>query len=92
MFESQLMLVGGALQVGNFIHYISRFLAGFLIGFLRVWQITLVTLSIVPLIALAGGIYAWVSFGLLARVRKSYVKAGEIAEEVCLFTLSFITI
>jgi ATP-binding cassette subfamily B (MDR/TAP) protein 1 len=88
MFESQLMLVGGALQVGNFIHYISRFLAGFLIGFLRIWQITLVTLSIVPLIALAGGIYAWVSFGLLARVRKSYVKAGEIAEEVCLFTLS----
>ncbi|XP_062146188.1 ABC transporter B family member 2-like [Alnus glutinosa] len=69
-------------KVGNFIHYISRFLAGFLIGFLRIWQITLVTLSIVPLIALAGGIYAWVSFGLLARVRKSYVKAGEIAEEV----------
>jgi len=92
MFESQLMLVGGALQVGNFIHYISRFLAGFLIGFLRIWQITLVTLSIVPLIALAGGIYVWVTFGLLARVRKSYVKAGEIAEEVCLFTLSFITI
>jgi ATP-binding cassette subfamily B (MDR/TAP) protein 1 len=85
-------MVGGALQVGNFIHYISRFLAGFLIGFLRVWQITLVTLSIVPLIALAGGIYVWVTFGLLARVRKSYVKAGEIAEEVCLFTLSFITI
>jgi hypothetical protein len=91
MFKTQLM-VGGALQVGNFIHYISRFLAGFLIGFLRVWQITLVTLSIVPLIALAGGIYVWVTFGLLARVRKSYVKAGEIAEEVCLFTLSFITI
>jgi ATP-binding cassette subfamily B (MDR/TAP) protein 1 len=91
MFKTQLM-VGGALQVGNFIHYISRFLAGFLIGFLRVWQITLVTLLIVPLIALAGGIYVWVTFGLLARVQKSYVKAGEIAEEVCLFTLSFITI
>ncbi|KAK4801049.1 hypothetical protein SAY86_021536 [Trapa natans] len=48
----------------------------------KVWQISLVTLSIVPLIALAGGIYAYVATGLITRVRKSYVKAGEIAEEV----------
>ncbi|KAL6974800.1 (ABC) transporter [Sarracenia purpurea var. burkii] len=63
-------------------HYISRFITGFIIGFIRVWQISLVTLSIVPLIAIAGGIYAYVATGLVARVRKSYVKAGEIAEEV----------
>ena len=63
-------------------HYISRFIAGFAIGFSSVWQISLVTLSIVPLIALAGGIYAFVAIGLIARVRKSYIKAGEIAEEV----------
>ncbi|XP_027085579.1 ABC transporter B family member 10 [Coffea arabica] len=69
-------------KVGNFMHYISRFFAGFAIGFVRVWQISLVTLSIVPLIALAGGVYAYVATGLIARVRKSYVKAGEIAEEV----------
>ncbi|KAI8546874.1 hypothetical protein RHMOL_Rhmol07G0153300 [Rhododendron molle] len=68
-------------KVGNFMHYISRFIAGFSIGFFRVWQITLVTLSIVPLIALAGGVYAFVVTDLIARVRKSYVKAGEIAEE-----------
>lgn len=69
-------------KVGKFLHYISRFVAGFAIGFIRVWQISLVTLSIVPLIAIAGGIYAYVATGLIARVRKSYVKAGEIAEEV----------
>lgn len=68
--------------MGNFIHYMSRFLGGFIIGFVRVWQISLVTLSIVPLIALAGGVYAYIATGLIARVRKSYVKAGEIAEEV----------
>jgi len=72
-------------QVGNFLHYISRFIAGFAIGFTSVWQISLVTLSIVPLIALAGGIYAFVAIGLIARVRKSYIKAGEIAEEVGYF-------
>ncbi|XP_010538383.1 PREDICTED: ABC transporter B family member 2-like [Tarenaya hassleriana] len=81
---SDIIVVQDALseKVGNFLHYISRFIAGFAIGFARVWQISLVTLSIVPLIALAGGIYAFVATGLLARVRKSYVKAGEIAEEV----------
>ncbi|XP_043807365.1 ABC transporter B family member 2 isoform X2 [Manihot esculenta] len=69
-------------EVGNFMHYISRFLSGFIIGFVRVWQISLVTLSIVPLIALAGGCYAYVTIGLIAKMRKSYIKAGEIAEEV----------
>ncbi|MQL96681.1 hypothetical protein Taro_029358 [Colocasia esculenta] len=68
-------------KVGNFLHYISRFFAGFAIGFTYVWQISLVTLSIVPLIAIAGGVYAYIAIGLIARVRKSYVKAGEIAEE-----------
>lgn len=63
-------------------HYVSRFIVGFAVGFMRVWQISLVTLSIVPLIAIAGGIYAYVATGLIARVRKSYVEAGEIAEEV----------
>lgn len=66
-------------------HYISRFITGFIIGFMRVWQISLVTLSIVPLIAIAGGVYAFVATGLIARVRKSYVSAGEIAQEVYLY-------
>ncbi|KAF9617407.1 hypothetical protein IFM89_036328, partial [Coptis chinensis] len=69
-------------KVGNFLHYLSRFIAGFAIGFFQVWQISLVTLSIVPLIAIAGGMYAYIATGLITRVRKSYVKAGEIAEEV----------
>lgn len=77
-----LILVRFSWQVGNFMHYISRFITGFIIGFIRVWQISLVTLSIVPLIAIAGGVYAFVAFGLIARVRKSYVSAGEIAQEV----------
>ncbi|KAE9613285.1 hypothetical protein Lal_00027305 [Lupinus albus] len=81
---SDIIIVQDALseKVGNFMHYISRFVAGFTIGFVRVWQISLVTLSIVPLIALAGGLYAYVTIGLIAQIRKAYVRAGEIAEEV----------
>ncbi|KQK00850.1 ABC transporter B family member 2 [Brachypodium distachyon] len=80
---SDILVVQDAIseKVGNFMHYISRFVAGFAIGFSQVWQISLVTLAIVPLIAIAGGVYAYVTIGLMARVRKSYVKAGEIAEE-----------
>ncbi|XP_047948128.1 ABC transporter B family member 2-like [Salvia hispanica] len=81
---SDILLVQDAIseKVGKFLHYVSRFIVGFAVGFMRVWQISLVTLSIVPLIAIAGGIYAYVATGLIARVRKSYVEAGEIAEEV----------
>ncbi|XAR54796.1 Xenobiotic-transporting ATPase [Bertholletia excelsa] len=68
-------------RVGNSMHYISRFVIGFLIGFIRIWQISLVTLSIVPLIAIAGGLYAYIATGLIAKVRKAYVSAGGIAEE-----------
>ncbi|KAF7126723.1 hypothetical protein RHSIM_Rhsim11G0017900 [Rhododendron simsii] len=87
---SNIIIVQDAIseKVGNFMHYISRFIAGFAIGFIRVWQISLVTLSIVPLIAIAGGVYAFVATGLIASVRKSYVKAGEIAEEVLSLSLS----
>ncbi|GMH28804.1 hypothetical protein Nepgr_030647 [Nepenthes gracilis] len=81
---SEILVVQDAIseKVGKALHYASRFLGGFIIGFVRVWQISLVTLSIVPLIAVAGGIYAYVATGLIARVRKSYIRAGEIAEEV----------
>ncbi|XP_042055330.1 ABC transporter B family member 2-like isoform X2 [Salvia splendens] len=81
---SDILLVQDAIseKVGKFLHYVSRFIVGFAVGFMRVWQISLVTLSIVPLIAIAGGIYAYVATGLIASVRKSYIEAGEIAEEV----------
>ena len=70
------------MQVGKVMHYISRFLAGFIIGFIRVWQISLVTLSMLPFIALAGGIYAYIATSLIVNVRKSYVEASQIAQEV----------
>ncbi|KAL9275322.1 ABC transporter B family member 2-like protein [Drosera capensis] len=88
---SEVLVVQDAIseKVGKVLHYVSRFLGGFIIGFVRVWQISLVTLSIVPFIALAGGVYAYVATGLIARVRKSYIRAGQIAEEVSFAVLFF---
>ncbi|PIA58612.1 hypothetical protein AQUCO_00500506v1 [Aquilegia coerulea] len=81
---SDILVVQDAIseKVGHFLHYCSRFFVGFIIGFIKVWQITLVTLSIVPLMIIAGGLHVYVATGLIASVRKSYVKAGELAEEV----------
>lgn len=64
-------------------HYMARFISGFAVGFTSVWQLTLVTVAVVPLIAIAGGSYAVVMIGLTSRSQKAYSKAGEIAEEVC---------
>lgn len=68
----------------------ARFIVGFAIGFSHVWQISLVTLSVVPLLAITAGIYVYISTSLTARVKKSYVKAGEIAEEVNLLIIKFL--
>lgn len=40
------------------------------------------TLAIVLLITIAGGLYAYVNFGLIANVGKSYLRAGEITQQV----------
>lgn len=68
-------------KTGNFIHYMARFLAGFGVGFSSVWQLSLVTLSVVPLIAMAGGFYAYIMVGLTNKSQDAYVKAGEITEQ-----------
>ena len=69
-------------QMGHYLHYMARFIAGFAVGFSSVWQLTLVTLAVVPLMAAAGGTYAAIMIGLTAKSQKAYAEAGKIAEEV----------
>ncbi|KAL2641264.1 hypothetical protein R1flu_008851 [Riccia fluitans] len=68
-------------KAGQYIHYMARFAAGFAVGFSSVWQLTLVTVAVVPLIAMAGGAYAVTMIGLTSKSQKAYAKAGEIAEQ-----------
>ncbi|KAH7427129.1 hypothetical protein KP509_10G031400 [Ceratopteris richardii] len=68
-------------KMGHYLHYMARFIAGFAVGFSSVWQLTLVTLAVVPLMAAAGGTYAVIMIGLTGKSQKAYAKAGEIAEE-----------
>ena len=69
------------LQMGQFLHYVSTFIAGFAVGFSMLWKLGLVTLAVAPAIAMAGGSYAYVLTGFAARNREAYEEAGNIAEQ-----------
>lgn len=80
------------MQIGHCFRYISQFLVGFIVGFLSVWQLTLVTLAVVPLMAVAGGTHAVVILNLSRKGEVAYAEAGKIAEEVIfqVFFLNFV--
>lgn len=75
-------------QVGNFIHYLSTFLAGLVVGFVSAWRLALLSVAVIPGIAFAGGLYAYTLTGLTSKSRESYANAGIIAEQVR-FYISF---
>jgi len=69
-------------KVGNFIHYISTFLAGLVVGFVAAWRLALLSVAVIPAIAFAGGLYAYTLTGLTSKSRESYANAGVVAEQV----------
>ncbi|KAJ4707471.1 ABC transporter B family protein [Melia azedarach] len=68
-------------KVGNFIHYLSTFLAGLVVGFVSAWRLALLSIAVIPGIAFAGGLYAYTLTGLTSKSRESYSNAGIIAEQ-----------
>lgn len=68
-------------KVGNFIHYLSTFLAGLVVGFVAAWRLALLSVAVIPGIAFAGGLYAYTLTGLTSKSRESYANAGIIAEQ-----------
>ncbi|KAG0586096.1 hypothetical protein KC19_2G063800 [Ceratodon purpureus] len=81
--SSDTLLVQDAIseKMGNFIHFIVTFIAGFAVGFSSLWKLALVTLAVVPIIATAGGFYAFTLTGLTSKSQQAYAEAGGIAEQ-----------
>ncbi|XP_023760358.3 ABC transporter B family member 1-like [Lactuca sativa] len=73
-------------KLGNFIHYMATFVSGFVVGFTAVWQLALVTLAVVPLIAIIGAIHTITLAKLSSKSQEALSEAGNIAEQVCFFT------
>ncbi|MCO5563019.1 hypothetical protein L7F22_016655 [Adiantum nelumboides] len=82
--SSDTLLVQDAIgeKVGNFIHNMARFAAGLAVSFTISWELTSLTLAVVPLIAIAGGVYSYAMIDVTTNSHKAYIKAGEIAEQV----------
>ncbi|KAI2659427.1 Bile salt export pump [Labeo rohita] len=69
-------------QVGVFIQRFTTFLCGFLMGFAKGWKLTLVIISVSPLIGLATGLMALFVAKLTGKELQEYAKAGAVADEV----------
>ncbi|RRT41128.1 hypothetical protein B296_00047118 [Ensete ventricosum] len=74
-------------KVGNFIHYLSTFLAGLVVGFVSAWRLALLSVAVIPGIAFAGGLYAYTLTGLTSKSRESYANAGIVAEQAAGYKL-----
>ncbi|RWR85976.1 ABC transporter B family member 13 isoform X1 [Cinnamomum micranthum f. kanehirae] len=82
--SSDAILVQDAIgdKMGHCLRYLAQFIAGFAVGFVSVWQLTLLTVAVVPLIAIAGGTYTIIMSTLSKKGEAAYAEAGKIAEEV----------
>ncbi|KAK9068478.1 hypothetical protein SSX86_012592 [Deinandra increscens subsp. villosa] len=68
-------------KLGNFIHYFATFVSGFVVGFTAVWQLALVTLAVVPLIAIIGAIHMTTLAKLTSKSQEALSEAGNIVEQ-----------
>ncbi|GLJ40952.1 hypothetical protein SUGI_0847490 [Cryptomeria japonica] len=68
-------------RLGNFIHYMATFVSGFVVGFTTAWQLALLTLAVVPLIAIFGAVYTVTLTKLSSKSQDAHAEAGKIAEQ-----------
>ncbi|MED6119184.1 Multidrug resistance protein 1 [Stylosanthes scabra] len=68
-------------KLGNFIHYLGTFISGFAVGFSAVWQLALITLVVVPMIAVIRAIHTTTLAKLYTKSQEALSQAGNIAEQ-----------
>ncbi|EFA76459.1 ABC transporter B family protein [Heterostelium album PN500] len=68
-------------KVGNFLHFTSTFISGFIVGLVNGWQLALVILAITPLLAACGAFMTKMMTELTKKGQDAYAKAGAVAEE-----------
>ncbi|XP_010013816.1 PREDICTED: multidrug resistance protein 1-like [Nestor notabilis] len=65
-----------------FVQFFATFLAGIIIGFIYGWKLTLVILSVSPLLAASAAVWSSLLASLTAKELSAYAKAGAVAEEI----------
>ncbi|KAG7166971.1 ATP-dependent translocase ABCB1-like [Homarus americanus] len=69
-------------KVGMFLFFMTTFLASLINAFVHGWELTLIILSVFPLLGISTGIIAKFQTNLTSSEMKEYARAGSIAEEV----------
>ncbi|XP_070561508.1 ATP-dependent translocase ABCB1-like isoform X2 [Ptychodera flava] len=72
------------------IQFTSAFLCGFAIAFSKSWKLSLVMMSMTPLLAIAAAVMGKVIASFATREQEAYAQAGSVAEEVlsCIRTVT----
>ncbi|NXY69814.1 MDR1 protein, partial [Glareola pratincola] len=65
-----------------FVQFFATFLAGIIIGFIHGWKLTLVILSVSPLLAASAAVWSTLLASLTSKELSAYAKAGAVAEEI----------
>lgn len=68
-------------KVGKFIQLVSTFIGGFIIAFIKGWLLTLVMLSSIPLLVIAGGAMSLFLSKMATRGQNAYAKAATVVEQ-----------
>lgn len=55
------------IQMAHFVHHIFTFICGYTVGFIRSWKVSLVVLSVTPLMMFCGIAYKAVYVGLTSK-------------------------
>ncbi|KFH63172.1 hypothetical protein MVEG_11207 [Podila verticillata NRRL 6337] len=79
--DTQLIYDGLADKVGLCLSNFTTFVAGFVIGFIKGWRLSLVLLCAVPLIGAAAAFMAKYTVESSSEGQGSYTKAGAVAEQ-----------
>ncbi|XP_027099867.1 ABC transporter B family member 11-like [Coffea arabica] len=68
-------------KVGKFIQLVSTFIGGFVIAFAKGWLLTLVMLSSIPPLVIAGGLMSLVISRMASHGQEAYAKAAIVVEQ-----------
>ncbi|XP_031393227.1 ABC transporter B family member 4-like isoform X2 [Punica granatum] len=68
-------------KVGKFLQLISTFFGGFVIAFTKGWLLTLVMITSIPLLVIAGGTMSMIISKMTSRGQSAYAKAANVVEQ-----------
>ncbi|NXD50550.1 MDR1 protein, partial [Corvus moneduloides] len=69
-------------KISIFLQFFSTFVSGLIIGFIYGWKLTLVVMSVSPLLAASTAVWSTLLASLTAKELSAYAKAGAVAEEI----------